>query len=351
MDYAELAAVLRDDASPCEITAFPDGSIDVQYHITDASGDHLGSRAAFGERIASGDTETFSIEQDAVTLGGQAVNMAYQAHELGDCVALYGHLDDPRFDSLAFETVSMGAPATVYVYDFDGEELMLADSPDAMSEWSLGTLRTAMGGSSDSDSDSDSGSEFENRMTADAVCCANWISFDGMTTALSALGDQSFDGNHFVLDPGDLTTEPRESILALCEAVGDLEQTYDAVLSMDGDETAYLAELLSIDADSSEASLRRLEEELTITGVVLHGSSEAIAATPDGTVRVPTICVEEVNQLTGAGDRFGAGVAHGLARGWGWESAVRLGNLCASYYVEHGDTGSRAALSTYADRA
>lgn len=341
MDYAELATTLGDDASSCAITAFPDGSIDVQYHITDASGDRLGSRAAFGERIAAGETDTFSIEQDAVTMGGQAVNMARQAHELGDCVALYGHLDNPCFDSLAFETVSMGEPATVYVYDFDGEELMLADNPDTMSEWSLGTLRTAMGGSS----------EFENRMTADTVCCANWISFDGMTAALSDLGDQSFDGNHFVLDPGDLTTEPRESILALCEAVDDLEQSYDAVLSMDGDETAYLAELLSIDADSSEATLRQLEEELAVTGIVLHGSSEAIAATPEETVRVPTVHVEEVSQLTGAGDRFGAGLAHGLARDWGWESAVHLGNLCASYYVEHGDTGSRAALSTYADRA
>lgn len=341
MDYAELAAVLRDDVSSCEITAFPDGSIDVQYHITDGSGERIGSRSAFGERIAAGETETFSIEQDRVTMGGQAVNMARQAHELGDRVALYGHLGDSCFDSLAFETVSMGEPATVYVYDFDGEELMLADNPDAMSEWSLGTLRTAMEGSSG----------FENRMTADAVCCANWISFDGMTTALSDLGEQSFDGNHFVLDPGDLTTEPRESVLALCEALGDLEQTYDAVLSMDDDETTYLAELLSIDADSSEAMLRRLDEALAVTGVVLHGSSEAIAAMPDGTIRVPNIRVEEVNQLTGAGDRFGAGLAHGLARDWEWESAVRLGNLCASYFVEHGDTGSRAALSSYADRA
>ncbi len=87
MGYADLAAVLRDSASRREITAFPDGSVDVYYDVIDSDGDHVESREAFGERITAG-VDTFSIDRSAVTMGGQAVNMARQAHELSDIVSL-----------------------------------------------------------------------------------------------------------------------------------------------------------------------------------------------------------------------------------------------------------------------
>lgn len=243
------------------------------------------------------------------------------------------------FDSLAFETVSMGEPATVYVYDFDSE-VMLADNPDAMNEWSLATLRDAMDDS------------FEERMTADAVCCVNWISFDGMTDNLTEFGEQFLDGSYFVLDPGDLTARPQESVTTLCTALTDLEQSYDVVISTDDAEIAYLAESLEIEveSDDAETTLIRLGDELSIAGIVLHGTSDAIAPTPDGVCTVPTIRVSEAKNLTGAGDRFGAGMAHGLAEGWNWESALRLGNLCASYHVEQVGTGSREMLADYANR-
>lgn len=339
MDYTEVADVLRDDAAGCDITAFPDGSIDMRYSVTDSTGGRL-AREEFGEQIASGESESFSLNQEEVAMGGQAVNMARQAHKLGDTVRLYGHLDHSMFDSLAFETVSMGEPATVYVYDFDSE-VMLADTPDAMSEWSLDTLREAMGDS------------FEDRMTADAICCANWISFDGMTAALSDLGEQSLNGNYFVLDPGDLTTKSHEAVATLCTVLAALEQSYDVVLSTDDDEMAYLAEALAVEVDSDDTAtiLRRLGDELAITGIVLHGASEAIAATPNGVNTVPNIRVNDTETLTGAGDRFGAGLAHGLVESGDWEQALLLGNLCASYHVEQGGTGSRETLAAYANRA
>lgn len=158
MDDAELATVLRDDTAHREITTFPNGSIDVYYRIIDNHGDQI-ARAAFAKRLTAGVSVTFSIDRMAVTIGGQAGNMARQAHELGDTVALYGHLDDSCFDSLAFGTGSMDEPATVYVYSFDDEVMVLADSPDAMSEWLLDTLQTAIGGTD----------TFVARLTADVV--------------------------------------------------------------------------------------------------------------------------------------------------------------------------------------
>lgn len=338
MDYAEIADVLRDGGVDRDITAFPDGSIDMSYEVFGDNSERL-TRAEFGEQIASEKADTFSIDRKERAMGGQAVNMARQAHALGDSVHLYGHLDDSIFESLSCETVSMGEPATVHVYDFSDDEVMLADNPDAMSEWSLATLRDAMGNT------------FEERMTADAVCCANWISFDRMTDVLSDLGELPLDGNYFVLDPGDLTIVPQESVVSLCRALNTLEQSYDVVISIDDDETTYLAESLEIEVDNGdvERTVERLGDELGVTGVVLHGSSEAIAVTRNGASSVPNIQISSDRNLTGSGDRFGGGLAHGLAQEWEWDSVLRLGNLCASYHVEHGKTGSRETLGIYAN--
>lgn len=40
MDYAELPSILQDDTFHYEITTFPDGSIDMQYHIMDDNSEY-----------------------------------------------------------------------------------------------------------------------------------------------------------------------------------------------------------------------------------------------------------------------------------------------------------------------
>ncbi|UPM42733.1 hypothetical protein [Halocatena salina] len=118
MGHAELAEMLRDDPVERDLTALSDGSTDVYYRIMDAHGDYLSSREAFDERIAAGVSETFTADRSTVTIGGRAVNMAHQAYEFGDTIALRGHLDDHRFALLRDR---LDGPATVYVYDFDGD--------------------------------------------------------------------------------------------------------------------------------------------------------------------------------------------------------------------------------------
>lgn len=343
MDYAELAATLRADSPRVEVTAFPDGSVDAYYEVDGAEDERIDSRAAFGERIADG-ADSFSVDRTATGPGGQAVNVARQTHALGDETHLFGHLDDPAFDGLDFDTESMGAPASVSVYSFDDGDLMLAEGSPDMSEWSLSTLRAA------------AGEAFEDRLTADAVCCVNWVSFDAMTDALDRVAAEGFDGGPFVFDPGDLTGARAESVTRLCDVLGDLERSYDVVLSADGDEVAHLGRVLSaesadadVDADD-DLPLSEIRERVGISGVVRHGTSEATAATEEGRVEVANVEADGAKRQTGAGDRFTGGLAHALAAGWGWADALGLGNLCASYRVEYGETGTRASLAEYADR-
>lgn len=341
MDYAELAATLRADPPRVEVTAFPDGSVDAYYEVDGDADERIDSRVAFGERIADGG-DSFSVDRTATGPGGQAVNVARQTYALGDETHLFGHLDDPTFDGLDFDAESMGAPASVSVYEFDDGDLMLAEGSPDMSEWSLSTLRAA------------AGEAFEDRLTADAVCCVNWVSFDAMTDALDRVAAEGFDGGPFVFDPGDLTGAPAASVTRLCEVLGDLERSYDVVLSADGDEVAHVARSLSAedaeaDADGDPA-LPTIRERVGISGVVRHGASAATAATAEGRVEVANVEADGENRQTGAGDRFTGGLAHALAAGWGWADALGLGNLCASYRVEYGETGTRESLAEYADR-
>jgi sugar/nucleoside kinase (ribokinase family) len=230
----------------------------------------------------------------------------------------------------------MGAPASVFIYEFDDGDLMLADDSADMSEWTLSDLRTA------------AGDAFTARLTADVVCCANWVSFDAMTDALDQLAAHEFDGNLFVFDPGDLTAAEPASITRLCGTLTDLERSYDIVLSADSDELAHFMTAVGIENDVGEATLTQLRERINITGVVCHGRPMATAAMADEYIAVPTIEADGKKRQTGAGDRFSAGLAHGLAADSGLEAALGLGNLCASYRVEYAETGTREALIKYA---
>ncbi|MDS0299347.1 carbohydrate kinase family protein [Halogeometricum sp. S1BR25-6] len=338
MDYAGLARRLREDQSRGEVTVFPDGSVDTFYEVRDNGGDRIDSRVEFGERIID-DADSFAVDRAEQKPGGQAVNTARQTHALGDETRLFGHLDDPVFDGLDFETASMGAPASVSVYEFDDGDLMFAEGSEEMPDWSFSDLRAV------------AGDAFEGRLTADAVCCVNWVSFDSMTDALDRLASRGFDGGLFVLDPGDLTGVRADPITRLCDALGDLEATYDVVLSANGDEIAHLLRVLSVGETDDSSDLADLRERVGIAGVVRHGKSEAAAATADGRLTVPNVEADGKRRQTGSGDRFTGGLAHGLAAGWEWENALGLGNLCASYHVETGETGTGESLAEYADQA
>lgn len=335
MDYAGLAARLRTESSESEVTAFPDGSVDTFYEVRDGGGDRIDSRGAFGERVA-GDADSFALDRTAVKPGGQAVNLARQTHALGDETRLFGHLDHPVFETLDVRTASMGAPTSVSVCEFDDGDLMLAEESDDVSEWSLSTLRAA------------AGDAFEARLAADAVCCVNWVSFDSMTDALRRLAASDVEGNLFVFDPGDVTGVEAGALIRLCEVLGRLDRSYDVVLTANDDEVGRIRRAFS-DGGDDAPDLTALRERIGVTAVVRHGKSAATAATDAGRIDVRNVEADGAKRQTGAGDRFDGGLAHALAAGLGWEDALGLGNLCASYHVEYGETGTSESLAAYAE--
>ncbi|WP_227353949.1 carbohydrate kinase family protein [Haladaptatus salinisoli] len=326
MSYDELREELRTPSSP-SVAAFPDGSVDTYCRIRDGDG-YVSSRETFGNELAGG-AESFRLEHRDREAGGQAVNMATQAHALGGRVTLFGHVDHPAFADLPYDARSMGKPASVSVVEFEGDAVMLATESEAIREWTTADLRIAAGG------------DFSALFESDGVCCGNLASFPALVEVFQTLASRSDGGGAFVFDPGNLTDVADDAVTACFDALADLDDRFDVVVSVNRRELEQLAGRVGASRGSDARKLDAVRANAGVSGVVSHGESEAVAATRDGTVTVENLSVSTVKRTTGAGDRFSGGLTFGLAAGMEWEPALALANACSSWRVERGTTAGR----------
>ncbi|TYC51844.1 adenosine kinase [Rhodobacterales bacterium] len=90
------------------------------------------------------------------------------------------------------------------------------------------------------------------------------------------------------------------------------------------------------DLDTAVAAAK---EAGTLTALTL-GEDGAMVINGDDTIKVAAKPVDNVVDLTGAGDLFASGFLFGLARGYSHADAAELGCLCASSVISH--VGARA---------
>lgn len=348
MAYEELVGRLAAPPPVLSVAAFPDGSVDSYYRVRD--GDRrLATREAFVEAVVEGRSALELADRRRMP-GGQTVNMGLQAAALRDTVRHAGYLDDPIFESLPFETTSMGEPAEVAVLEFESEDLMLAARPPDTREWRIEQLRETV--------------DLPAFLDADLLCCGNAGVFHDLervadVVAAASEDVQSAGPGHdegtrgvLVFDPGEISGLTAESRRRLVEALATFQAGRETVLSANDAEIRAIAS--AIPAGGSGDALARLTERIRdhsgITGVVAHTDRRAVAATADGVLEVPNLNTERVVTVTGAGDRFTAGLGHGLAAGWPWNDALQLGNACASYHVVHGETVQREEIAEYVEQ-
>lgn len=331
MPFQRLAARLADGPSPT-VHTLPDGSIDRYCRLSAGALGPVRRRTTFAREIEAGGRKGFGLDPTRVEPGGQSVNAAAQAHALGADATCYGHLDDRVFDSLPFDTVSMGDPAVVNVLDFTDEDLLLVeDSPD-LQNWSLADLRAV--------------APLTEVFDVDALVCTNWVSVPAMAEAFHELADEALPRVPLVFDPGDVLGSDLHAHRDLRAAVSALQTTFEVVVSVNGAELRALAAALpdppAPPVDDRDR-VHALREAFGGAAVVKHGKQEALAATEAGVVAVENPTVEAKRQ-TGGGDRFAGGLAVGLGDGWDWDVALAAGNACASYYVSTVETATAEEL-------
>ncbi|MGQ3411755.1 PfkB family carbohydrate kinase [Natrinema sp. LN54] len=343
MCYDELRDRLDDLETGTDrgVVSLPDGSIDRWYTLSGTGGDRLEAADAFADQLADGG-RAFSLEPTAVRPGGQAVNAATQVHALGEEAALVGHLDHPVLSELPFETHSMGTPATIRVVEFDADELLFSE-PGPAENWGLEDLLAVV--------------DWDRLVGADALCCANWVSIRGLTAVFDRLASEPpAEPLPVIVDPGPIETVEPAALADLLHALSRADSAADSlefVLSVNPTELEAAASAADIservgaaesDRHSTRDRVAGLRSATGLTAVVSHGADAATGATRDDTVAVDMIDLGEPRRTTGAGDRFSAGLACGLARDWGLETALALGNACAAHFVGTGETADPAAL-------
>lgn len=333
MSYGALVDHLMNDETTRTVTTLPDGSVDSYYAIS-SSGDAIDDRQTLGEKIAAGETDSFQIERESREPGGQAVHMGAQAAALGEDVTTVGHLEDPAFDGLAFETYSIGSPSEIDVFPLEGGDIVFSRRSPDFEDWSLEPLRSNV-------------PSFEDWLSADAICWGNWALVGGTTAAMAALADGSIAADAFVFDPGPVSVRSRGAVRELLETLGKLESTTDVLYSVNRTELEYTADAIDANTPDGASDVDRLaavREAAGITGAVVHAQDVSAIATASGETTVPNLDVENPRRRTGAGDRFSGALAIGSARNWNWDVTLALANLCASYYVETATTGNRHEL-------
>ncbi|OYR39453.1 carbohydrate kinase family protein [Halorubrum sp. Eb13] len=332
MPYDRLRRRLTESDSPT-VTTLPDGSVDHFCTVAEDDAESPETRDAFGREIL-GDRSSFSFAVEATEPGGQAVNAAKQLHALGGSVTCYGHLDAPVFESLPFDTVSMGAPAVVYVFGFSDRDVMFVEAAD-VAEWTLAEVRRV--------------ADLPDVFGGDAVCCSNWDSVAGLESAFHRLSDADVPRIPFVFDPGDIVGCEPDEIGALLDAMAALQDAFDVVYSANRQEVRATAAPLSGPFDHDLARLAAIRAETGVTAAVMHARDEAAAVTSDDRLRVSNYSVERPVRHTGGGDRFTGGLGHALACGWDWDVALACGNACAVSYVESGSTGGPNEIAAFLD--
>ncbi|MFA5110835.1 MAG: carbohydrate kinase family protein [Desulfobaccales bacterium] len=77
---------------------------------------------------------------------------------------------------------------------------------------------------------------------------------------------------------------------------------------------------------------------LTPTLITTRAEQGSMIRTAQGVVEIPAVPARQVQDPTGAGDAYRAGLLKGLALGLDWPEAARMGAILASFSVEHQGT-------------
>lgn len=100
-----------------------------------------------------------------------------------------------------------------------------------------------------------------------------------------------------------------------------------------------------VDRALPEETARVLLEMGPSVVVETLGAEGALVVSDEGQTRVPAFLVDEVQDTTGAGDAFAAGLVTAFLKGLDWEPAARTGCAASALNIRH--LGARNGLPSW----
>lgn len=300
---------------------------------------------------AAGHSSLREIVVRDVHPGGCAVGLADGLASLGvevDCFATLGTPVHAAFRDIAAKCRGFHSwgvePGRTLAFEFSDGKLMYsaveqlaALTPEAVRQFhSQGTYAEACG-------------------NAQVIALTDWTLYPHMTSIWRVLQQEVFSclGHrpHFLIDLVDPSGRLATDIVEMAGILKDFEAAGRLTLGLNGNEANILSHVHGLPSVSPDASPEEtlaqataLQALLEITRIVIHRIRFAVASDAGGGfIQAGRFCTHPKKSV-GAGDRFNAGIALGLALGCDTADSLALGCATSGFYVRNARSATQEEL-------
>jgi sugar/nucleoside kinase (ribokinase family) len=340
------------------VTGF-DGFVDEMISVVDKRQDlesfeRVEDISRFGDLIkaAAGHSSLREIVVNAVHPGGCAVNMGDGLAAAGVKVDTFATLGEPVHPAFAdygqLATLhSWGRePGRTLAFEFADGKLMFS-SVTQLAEFDPVYVKKRLMEEAFQDC----------CKKASIVALTDWSMYPHMTSVWKVINEEVFsilEGRPWLfVDLVDPSSRSDADIKDMLEVLKLFDAHMCAVLGLNQNEANILSRMLGIpvppesEKESSSEQAAALRAALNLTKVVIHGHAYAVCAHAGGMDSVDGPFCDNPLKSTGAGDRFNAGFALGLALNLLPVDCLLLAVASSGYFVRHARSASAAGLVSF----
>ena len=307
----------------------------------------------FSKRIASASGKSSNIElfEKLEKLGGNGPIMANAQLSLGLNVQYVGALGLPQihpiFKNFSSQTnaISLANPGITNALEFDDGKIMLG-TMKGLQSINYDNLNRILG----------SDKLITMLDNADSISIVNWTMLTNLTDLLKNLLSDVLPyitkNKYFFFDLADPEKRTQKDILEILKLLKDFEQFGNVILGLNLRESSQIANLLKLNNDESNLSLRakEIKDVLKINTVVIHPVESAHCASNEGTFSLEGPYCKKPKITTGGGDHFNAGFVSSKLIGLSDLSALAVAVSTSGFYVRNGYSPSFNDIIEFIDK-